>query len=298
MDWIRRFILFHGKRHPNELGEADVGRFLTWLAVERNVAPSTQNQALNALVFLYRHVIDRPLGDITNAARAKKPQKLPVVLTQDETKRLFRHLDGNQWLPVCLLYGSGLRLMECLRLRVKDLDFDHRAIIVRCGKGGKDRVVTLPDVLVVPLQRHLESVRNLHEKDLRDGFGAVYLPYALARKYPNAPKNWAWQYVFPAAKRSSDPRTAVVRRHHLDDSCLQKAVKQAVLRAGIHKPASCHTLRHSFATHLLERGMDIRTVQEQLGHKDLRTTQIYTHVLQRGGNAVISPLGDILGLPG
>jgi len=298
VDWIRRFILFHGKRHPNELGEADVGRFLTWLAVERNVAPSTQNQALNALVFLYRHVIDRPLGDITNAARAKKPQKLPVVLTQDETKRLFRHLDGNQWLPVCLLYGSGLRLMECLRLRVKDLDFDHRAIIVRCGKGGKDRVVTLPDVLVVPLQRHLESVRNLHEKDPRDGFGAVYLPYALARKYPNAPKNWAWQYVFPAAKRSSDPRTAVVRRHHLDDSCLQKAVKQAVLRAGIHKPASCHTLRHSFATHLLERGMDIRTVQEQLGHKDLRTTQIYTHVLQRGGNAVISPLGDILGLPG
>lgn len=298
VDWIRRFILFHGKRHPNELGEADVGRFLTWLAVERNVAPSTQNQALNALVFLYRHVIDRPLGDITNAARAKKPQKLPVVLTQDETKRLFRHLDGNQWLPVCLLYGSGLRLMECLRLRVKDLDFDHRAIVVRCGKGGKDRVVTLPDVLVVPLQRHLESVRNLHEKDLRDGFGAVYLPYALARKYPNAPKSWAWQYVFPAAKRSTDPRTAVVRRHHLDDSCLQKAVKQAVLRAGIHKPASCHTLRHSFATHLLERGMDIRTVQEQLGHKDLRTTQIYTHVLQRGGNAVISPLGDILGLPG
>lgn len=298
VDWIQRFILFHGKRHPNELGEADVGRFLTWLAVERNVAPSTQNQALNALVFLYRHVIDRPLGDITNAARAKKPQKLPVVLTQDETKRLFRHLDGNQWLPVCLLYGSGLRLMECLRLRVKDLDFDHRAIVVRCGKGGKDRVVTLPDVLVVPLQRHLESVRNLHEKDLRDGFGAVYLPYALARKYPNAPKSWAWQYVFPAAKRSTDPRTAVVRRHHLDDSCLQKAVKQAVLRAGIHKPASCHTLRHSFATHLLERGMDIRTVQEQLGHKDLRTTQIYTHVLQRGGNAVISPLGDILGLPG
>ncbi len=298
VDWIRRFILFHGKRHPNELGEADVGRFLTWLAVERNVAPSTQNQALNALVFLYRHVIDRPLGDITNAARAKKPQRLPVVLTQDETQRLFRHLDGNQWLPVCLPYGSGLRLMECLRLRVKDLDFEHRAIVVRCGKGGKDRVVTLPDALVVPLQRHLESVRNLHEKDLRDGFGAVYLPHALARKYPNAARSWAWQYVFPAAKRSTDPRAGVVRRHHLDDSCLQKAVKQAVLRAGIHKPASCHTLRHSFATHLLERGMDIRTVQEQLGHKDLRTTQIYTHVLQRGGNAVISPLGDILGLPG
>ncbi len=298
VDWIRRFILFHGKRHPNELGEADVGRFLTWLAVERDVAPSTQNQALNALVFLYRHVIDRPLGEITNAARAKKPQKLPVVLTQDETKRLFRHLDGNHWLPVCLLYGSGLRLMECLRLRVKDLDFDHRALVVRCGKGGKDRVVTLPDVLVVPLQRHLESVRNLHEKDLRDGFGAVYLPCALARKYPNAARSWAWQYVFPAAKRSTDPRAGVVRRHHIDDSCLQKAVKHAVLRAGIHKPASCHTLRHSFATHLLERGMDIRTVQEQLGHKDLRTTQIYTHVLQRGGNAVISPLGDILGSPG
>ncbi len=243
VDWTRRFILFHGKRHPNELGESEVGRFLTWLAVERNVAPSTQNQALNALVFLYRHVIDRPLGDITNATRAKKPQKLPVVLTQDETKRLFRHLDGNQWLPVCLLYGSGLRLMECLRLRVKDLDFDHRAIIVRSGKGGKDRVVTLPDVLIVPLQRHLASVRNLHEKDLRDGFGEVYLPHALARKYPSAAGSWAWQYVFPASKRSTDPRSGVVRRHHLDDSCLQKAVKLAVHRAGIHKPASCHTLR-------------------------------------------------------
>ena len=293
--WVRRFILFHGKRHPEELGEAEVGQFLTYLAVKRQVSPNTQNQALNALVFLYQHVIGRPLGDILGAVRAKRPERLPVVLTQAEVRAVFKHLDGPHWLPVCLLYGSGLRLMECLRLRVKDLDFEHRAIVVRSGKGNKDRIVTLPDPCIEPLKRQLASVRNLHNKDLQDGFGEVWLPFALARKYPQAGRSWAWQYVFPASTRSVDPRSGVMRRHHLDDSCLQKAVKRAVRRAGITRPASCHTLRHSFATHLLERGMDIRTVQEQLGHKDVRTTQIYTHVLRRGGNAVISPLSDVLG---
>jgi integron integrase len=292
--WVKRFILFHGKRHPQELGEAEVSRFLTYLAVKRQVSPNTQNQALNALVFLYRHVIGRPLGDILGTVRAKRPQRLPVVLTQAEVRRLFKHLDGPHWLPACLLYGSGLRLMECLRLRVKDLDFDHRAIMVRSGKGNKDRIVTLPDPCIEPLQRQLTAVRNLHNEDLQDGFGEVWLPYALVRKYPQAARSWGWQYVFPASKRSVDPRSGVTRRHHLDDSCLRKAVKLAVRRAGITKPASCHTLRHCFATHLLERGMDIRTVQEQLGHKDVRTTQIYTHVLGRGGNAVISPLADVL----
>jgi integron integrase len=294
VDWVRRFILFHGKRHPEELGEAEVSRFLTWLAVKRRGSPGTQNQALNALVFLYRHVVGRELGDIVGAVRAKRPERLPVVLTQAEERRVLQHLDGPHWLPVILLYGSGLRLMECLRLRVKDVDFEHRAIVVRSGKGNKDRVVTLPDPCVAPLKRQLATVENIHNKDLRDGFGEVWLPYALARKYPQAAKSWAWQYVFPASKRSVDPRSGVTRRHHLDASCLQKAVKRAIRQAGITKPASCHTLRHSFATHLLERGMNIRTVQEQLGHKDVRTTQFYTHVLGRGGNAVISPLVDIL----
>jgi len=295
VEWIRRFILYHGKRHPAELRESDVSGFLSYLAVNRNVAASTQNQALNALVFLYRNVLGRPLGNTIDGVRARKPKRLPVVLTQEEVRQLLRYLDGNHWLPACLLYGSGLRLMECLRLRVKDLDFGHRAILVRDGKGGKDRVVTLPDEIIQPLQGHLESVRNTHEKDLQDGFGKVYLPHALARKYPNAASEWGWQYVFPASKRSIDPRSGVERRHHLDESSLQKAVKAAVRKAGIHKPASCHSLRHSFATHLLERGMDIRTVQEQMGHKDVRTTQIYTHVLQRGGNAVVSPLSGVLG---
>ena len=294
LDWTRRFILFHGKRHPLQMGETEIGEFLTYLAVQRNVAASTQNQALNALVFLYRNVLGQSLGENINGVRAKKPRKLPVVLDKQEIRSLLRNVDGNYWLPACLLYGSGLRLMECMRLRVQDLDFSHRAILVRNGKGGKDRVVTLPDGLLRPLQQHLAGARVLHHKDLQDGFGETWLPHALARKYPNAARQWGWQYVFPASRRSIDPRSGRERRHHLDESCLQKAVKSAVRKAGIHKPASCHTLRHSFATHLLERGMDIRTVQEQLGHKDVRTTQIYTHILQRGGNAVVSPLGDVL----
>ncbi|HFD87604.1 MAG TPA: integron integrase [Gammaproteobacteria bacterium] len=291
--WIRRFILFNNKRHPAEMGEQEVTRFLTSLAVDGNVAPSTQNQALNALVFLYKVVLERELQDV-NAVRAKQPQKIPVVLTQDEVSRLLRGLSGVHWLTACLMYGSGLRLMEAVRLRVQNIDFPHKAILVRNGKGGKDRVVTLADELQIPLQRHLQAVRSTHQKDLADGFGEVYLPHALAKKYPDAPIQWGWQYVFPAAKRSVDPRTGVERRHHVGEQSVQRAIRQSVRNAGIEKKASCHTLRHSFATHLLERGMDIRTVQEQLGHKDVRTTQIYTHVLNRGGSAVLSPLGGVL----
>ncbi len=217
-----------------------------------------------------------------------------MVLTPAEVKAILKQLDGQHWLAACLMYGSGLRLMECMRLRVKDLDFGHRAILVRNGKGAKDRVVTLAEELIVPLRQHLQMVRMIHEKDLQDGAGAVYLPHALERKYPNAPYEWGWQYLFPAAKRSIDPRSGIERRHHLGEQSVQRAIKRAVRNAGIHKPASCHTLRHSFATHLLERGMDIRTVQEQLGHSDIRTTQIYTHVIQRGGRAVLSPLASVL----
>jgi integron integrase len=292
--WIRRYILFHGKRHPRDMGVEEVGAFLSFLAMDRNVAASTQNQALNALVFLYKAVLDKPLGELQGVVRAKKPRRLPVVLSRNEVIQVLRNLHGQHWLAACLLYGSGLRLMACVRLRVKELDFEYRGGIVHEGKGGKDRIVTLPDELIVPLQRHLGSVRNIHEKDLAEGYGAVWLPHALVRKYPNAPAQWGWQYVFPATRRSLDPRSNIMRRHHADESSIQKAVKNSIRKAGIEKPASCHTLRHSFATHLLERGMDIRTVQEQLGHKDIRTTQLYTHLLKRGGNAVLSPLSDVL----
>jgi integron integrase len=294
VQWVVRFIQFHGKRHPEELGGADVAAFLSHLASERNVAASTQNQALNALSFLYREVLGRPLGELHGIVRAKRPAKLPTVLTPEEVRRLLQALDGRHWLPACLMYGSGLRLIETVRLRIKDIDFDHRAVVVRGGKGGGDRVVTLPDELVLPLKRHMQSVKLLHEKDLADGYGRVHLPFALSRKYPNAAAEWAWQYLFPSQRRSTDPRSGAVRRHHTHEAALQKAVRIAVRRAGIEKPASCHTLRHSFATHLLERGADIRTVQEQLGHRDVRTTQIYTHVLNRGGSVVLSPLGAIL----
>lgn len=292
--WVHRFILFHGKRHPTEMGAPEVGAFLTHLAVDCSVAPNTQNQALNALVFLYAKVLQQPLGELPEIVRAASRTRLPVVLTPQEVGAVLERLAGVHWLVACLQYGSGLRLMESLRLRVKDFDFPHRAVYVRDGKGRKDRVVTLPDELVEPLYRHLENRRTLFEQDRRAGFGSVHLPHALARKYPNAPYEWAWQYVFPATQISADPRSRARRRHHLDESAIQKAVRGAVLAAGIGKPASCHTLRHSFATHLLEHGADIRTVQEQLGHSNVRTTQIYTHVLQRGGRAVRSPLGAVL----
>ena len=296
--WIRRFVLFHDKRHPAQMGEPEVARFLTHLAVEEQVAPATQNQALNALVFLYKSTLDRPLEEIQGVVRAKRQQRLPVVLTTDEVAGILRELEGVSWLIACLQYGSGLRLLESVRLRVKDVDFAHRAIMVRDGKGHKDRVATLPDELIVPLQRHLAVRRTEWERDCVLGRGTVHLPYALSRKYPNAASEWAWQYVFASQRVSTDPRSGTRQRHHADGSSVQKAVKKAVRRAGIHKPASCHSLRHSFATHLLSRGMDIRTVQEQLGHKDLRTTQIYTHVIKRGGLAVQSPLGGVLAASG
>ncbi len=280
LHWIKRFIYYHNKRHPKDMRESEVSQFLTHLAVNGNVSASTQNVALNALVFMYRHVLERPLDELQGIVRAKKPQKLPVVLNREEVARILNHLKGQHWLIACLQYGSGLRLIESVRLRVMDLDFDHRAIYVRSGKGGKDRVVTLADEVIVPLQRHLETVRTVHERDLAEGFGSVYLPFALSRKYPNADREWKWQYVFPATQRSVDPRSGVTRRHHLDESSVRKSVKWAVRAAGINKKASCHTL-HSFATHLLERGQDIRT------------TQIYTHVLGRGARGVISPLESV-----
>jgi integron integrase len=298
VDWIKRFILFSDKRHPVEMGEQEVAAFLTHLAVNRNVAPATQGQALNALVYLYAKVLNRPMGEITGIVRPKKKHKIPVVLSQVEVRNLLSELEGLHWLVACLLYGSGLRLMEGIRLRVKDIDFDRLSITVKNGKGGKDRVATLARELMVPLKRHLESVKMTHERDIDTGFGRVYLPYALERKNPDASVSWGWQYVFPATRRSVDPRSGITRRHHMDESTVQKAIKAAVRSAGINRPASCHTLRHSFATHLLERGADIRTVQEQLGHSDAKTTEIYTHVPGRGGAAVISPLETLLNTRG
>jgi integron integrase len=292
--WIKQFIVYFGKRHPDEMGDIEVSAFLTYLAQKRHVAAATQNQALNALVFMYRYVLDKPLGELQSLVRAKEPKRLPVVLSQQEVARLLSQLSGIYWLIGCLMYGSGLRLMESIRLRIKDIDFSQRALFVRNGKGGKDRVVTLADELLVPLARHLESVKTFHERDISEGFGQVYLPFALAKKYPNAASEWCWQYIFPAQRRSLDPRSNIERRHHINESSVQKAIKQAVRLARINKPASCHTLRHSFATHLLKSGADIRTVQDQLGHQDIRTTQIYTHVINRGGMAVKSPLSLVL----
>jgi len=293
VQWIKRFILFHDKRHPQTMGAAEVQAFLTDLAVTQQVAASTQNQALSALLFLYKEVLHQEIPWLEDVIRAKKPKKLPVVLTRDEVRRVFQHLEAPSWLMASLLYGSGLRLMECLRLRVKDVDFAMHQITVREGKGAHDRVTVLPASVEELLQRHLHTVQQLHAVDLEEGYGSVYLPYALERKYPDASHDWIWQYVFPAAKRSLDPRSGIERRHHVLPLVLQRAVKGAVRRAGIAKAASCHSLRHSFATHMLEQGADIRTVQELLGHKDLNTTMIYTHVLQRGARGTRSPLDGL-----
>jgi integron integrase len=290
LQWIRRYIGFHRNRDLALLGAGELESFLTHLAVEGKVTASTQNQALNAILFVYREVLQLQLPWLEDAVRASKPRRLPVVLTRQETAALLSRLDGLTWLLASLLYGSGLRLMECVRLRVKDIDLERREIIVRDGKGSKDRVTVLPGALVEPLKRQLARSRQLHDQAQRDGYAGVYLPYALERKYPNASTEWGWQYVFPAPQYSVDPRSGSKRRHHVNEQVLQRAVKQAVRDAGIAKPASCHTLRHSFATHLLENGYDLRTIQELLGHSDVRTTQIYTHVLNRGGRGVLSPL--------
>lgn len=288
--WVRRFILANDKRHPRDLGARHVEAFLTRLATHGNVSASTQNQALSALLFLYREVLQQELPWMDDIRRAKRPERLPVVLGRVEVNALLAEMSGVTWLMAGLLYGAGLRLMECLRLRVQDVDFVRREITVRQGKGGKDRRTMLPAISVEALQGQLVEARRLHQRDLAAGFGEVWLPDALARKYPNAAREWGWQYVFPASVRCVDPRSGATRRHHLDETVLQRAVKNAVRRARLDKPATCHTLRHSFATHLIEDGYDIRTIQELLGHKDVSTTQIYTHVLNRGGRGVLSPL--------
>jgi len=287
--WIKRFIFFHDKRHPAEMGEAEIAAFLSSLACESHVSASTQNQAFNALLFLYQQVLQRKIGLIEGVVRAKRPRRLPVVLTKEEVGRLLACLEGAPWLMAMLLYGAGLRLMECCRLRVKDIDFSKNQIVVRAGKGNKDRYTMLPAATKDPLLRHLQAMKRQHEEDLRQGLGRVSLPDALERKYPNAGKEWGWQWVFPATSHYTDQVTGEKRRHHLHESVLQKAFKDARLKAGIWKPAGPHTMRHSFATHLLEDGYDIRTVQELLGHTDVATTMIYTHVLNRGGRGVRSP---------
>jgi integron integrase len=287
--WIRRFILFHNKRHPAEMAEAEIGQFLSSLATNSHVAASTQNQALNAILFLYREILNKEIGYVNGVVRAKRPHRLPVVLTRQEVRSILSCLNGTDWIMSMLLYGAGLRLMECLRLRVKDIDFANNQIIVRSGKGDKDRHTMLPAAVKESLTKHLDLIKRQHQRDLQRGLGRVTLPDALERKYPNAGIEWSWQWIFPATSHYADKVTGERRRHHLHESVLQKAMREAVQKAGVAKPASPHTFRHSFATHLLEDGYDIRTVQELLGHRDVSTTMIYTHVLNRGGKGVLSP---------
>lgn len=291
--WVTRFLHFHQGRHPVEMAEADVNGFLTHLAVTEQVSASTQNQVLAALLFLYRHVIGRNVGDLGEVIRARKPERLPVVMTREEVKAVLANLTGEKRLMASLMYGAGLRLMECLRLRVQDIDFSRNEILVRDGKGAKDRITMLPESLNAPLQAHLKKVKAIHEKDLADGWGRVLLPDALDRKYPNAPKDWRRQWAFPQETRWKNTKTGEEGRHHVHETILQRTVKEAVRRAGVVKHAGCHTFRHSFATHLLEIGYDIRTIQELLGHKDVSTTMMYTHVLNKGGHGVRSPVDGL-----
>lgn len=291
--WVKRYILFHNVRHPREMAEPEINAFLTHLAVKSKVSASTQNQALSALLFLYRHVLGQDIGSLGEVVRARKPGRLPVVQSRDEVKAILSHVSGAEWLMVSLMYGAGLRLMECLRLRVQDVDSARNEITVRDGKGSKDRLTMLPGSLRAPLARHLEKVRQIHQRDLANGYGRVLLPDALERKYPKAATDWRWQWVFPQERRWRNAQTGEQGRHHVDESIVQRAVKEAVARAGLTKRASCHTFRHSFATHLLESGYDIRTVQELLGHSDVKTTMIYTHVLNQGPRGVRSPVDEL-----
>ena len=295
--WIRRFILFHSKRHPVHMGQAEIETFLTHLAIKEKVAASTQNQALNALLFLYRQVLNSPIDFPLSSVRARRPKRMPTVLSKKEIQRLLPCVEGMYNVMAKLLYGSGLRVSECVRLRVKDVDFDQRHLAVRDGKGHKDRITLLPESVIPGLKDHLQRTHLIHKRDLRQGYGSVHLPYALTRKYPEAPHQWLWQFIFPSPKLSTDPRSGLTRRHHISASALQKAVRQAAKLANIEKRVTCHTLRHSFATHLLENGYDIRTVQDLLGHKDVKTTMVYTHVLKRGPLAVNSPLDYPLSQP-
>ncbi|MDO9529174.1 MAG: integron integrase [Syntrophales bacterium] len=294
-DWIKRYIRHHSMTSRQDLieGEAKIEAFLTHLAVDKNVAPSTQNQAMNALVFLYKHVLKQPLDQEINAVRASRKINVPVVMTREEVAQIIALMGGVPQLVAKLLYGSGLRIMEAVRLRVQDIDYDLKCLVVRSGKGAKDRITTFPTSAIPLLQNHLAKVRVIHNRDLDQGHGEVYMPNALARKYPNAAKEWNWQYVFPARNLAIDPRSGKVRRHHVDPSVINKAIKAAVRKTGLTKRVSAHTFRHSFATHLLQRGTDIRTIQALLGHKDVATTMIYTHVLQQGGQGVLSPLDDL-----
>jgi integron integrase len=292
-DWVYRFIRFHNLRHPMEMGAPEINAFLSYLATDLNVAASTQNQACCAIVFLYRHVLKKKLNEFGDVVRAKKPKRLPVVLSAEETASVLSGLDGLHRVMGELLYGTGMRIIELIRMRVKDVDFNRRMITVRDGKGKKDRVAILPTELVPELQAHLESVRVLHENDLANGVGTVHLPNALSRKYPNANQEWGWKYVFPSSVLSVDPRSGIKQRHHVYESVLQKALKRATRESGVVKPVHAHCLRHSFATHMLEAGHDIRTVQKLLGHKDIRTTMIYTHVMQDGVCGIKSPLARV-----
>jgi integron integrase len=292
IQWIRQFLQFHNLKNPLTLNKEEISKFLSYLAIQRKVAASTQNQALAAILFLYRDVLNKPFGWLEDVERAKRPARIPTVLSKKEALSIIQCLEGTKWIMVSLLYGSGLRLMECIRLRVKDIDFAQNRIIVRDAKGRKDRTTILPHKLKEALNQHLKKIKMLHEQDLKEGFGSVYLPYALEKKYPNASCEWIWQFVFPSSKRSSDPLTGAIRRHHVNEASLQRSVSAAIRMAGINKAASCHTFRHSFATHLLECGCDIRTVQELLGHKDLNTTMIYTHVLRKDIPSIKSPIDD------